>query len=219
MSALAGRTYCITGTSRGLGRAVAEALLMAGADIIALARRERDLISLDNFANAHGRQAMLVPVDLRQPPDFGPLAAAITARGKPLDGLILNAATMGECRPVADTPPAQWQEVMQVNALSQLQLLGTLAPLLRAAPAARVVGILDDHMTGGYFGPYAAAKAALKSGLTAFAAENSQGTLRTEFFAPPPMATQLRAKAFPGEDQTKIVSPQSVSTELLKCLV
>lgn len=211
---LSGKLALITGASRGIGRALAMRLIDAGAHVIALARTEGALIELDDYARSKNSHVTIVPMDLRRTEDFTPLVDAIRQRAGHLDLLILNAAIMGENTRIADFTPRVWHDTMAVNAVSQLRLLGALDPLLRAAPAAQVIGMMDDNMTGAYFGAYAASKAALREGLKTYGAETQQTNVSVKEFSPAPTATALRRAAFPGEN-TEQLANADFTAELL----
>lgn len=218
MTSLSGKLALVTGASRGIGRALAMRLVDAGAHVIALARTEGALIELDDYARGKGGHVTLVPLDLRRTEDFAPLADTIRARAGHLDILVLNAAIMGENTRIADFTPRVWHDTMAVNAVSQLRLLGALDPLLRAAPAAQVIGMMDDEMTGAYFGAYAASKAALREGLKTYAAETQQTHINVKEFMPAPTATKLRHAAFPGENKEQLATPEFTADLLIEKL-
>ncbi len=188
----------ITGASRGIGRALAEKLIDDGVHVIALARTQRALEELDDYAQGKSASCTLVPCDLLKTRDFKPLADQIAARFGKLNALYLNAAMLGELTPLRDYPQKLWHEVMTVNCHAHAYLLAALDPLLRAAPAATVHFTLDNTNTGAYWGAYAVSKAALATLADIYEAENATTTVRVERLIPPPTATVLRRQAFPG---------------------
>ncbi|HCM83172.1 MAG TPA: SDR family NAD(P)-dependent oxidoreductase [Alphaproteobacteria bacterium] len=217
-SSLSGKLALITGASRGIGRALAMRLINAGAHVIALARTQGGLIELDDYARTQNKHVTLVPLDLRRTEDFTPLAETIRTRAGHLDILVLNAAVMGENTRVADFTAKVWHDTMAVNAVSQLRLLGALDGLLRAAPSAQVIGMMDHEMCGAYFGAYAASKSALREGLKSYAAEVQQTNITVKEFAPSPTATALRKAAFPGENAQQLATPDFAAELLIEKL-
>jgi NAD(P)-dependent dehydrogenase (short-subunit alcohol dehydrogenase family) len=82
------QTWFITGSSRGLGRALAEAVLAAGDRVVATARRPD---ALDDLADAHGADVLVVPLDVTDPAAARPALQAGVDRFGRLDVIVNNA--------------------------------------------------------------------------------------------------------------------------------
>src|SRR4051812_33457339 len=106
---LSGLTAVVTGASRGIGRACAIGLARAGAHVIAVARTQGALESLDDeIKTATGEGATLVPLDLRKGDDVDQLGGAIYQRWGKLDILISAAGELGVLTPMGHVEPAMW---------------------------------------------------------------------------------------------------------------
>ncbi len=103
------------------------------------ARTVGGLEEIDDAIRASGREATLVPLDLRQGEMIDQLGAAIYERFGRLDILVGNAAMLGTLSPLAHATPAEFEDVFAVNVTANFRLLRALDPLLRRAEAARVV--------------------------------------------------------------------------------
>ena len=102
---LAGKTVLITGASRGIGQAVAMAAAAAGATTILCARDVPALERIADTIEAAGSPApILAPVNLEAASlaDYGELAELIASRCGCLDGLVFNAAALGELAPLEE---------------------------------------------------------------------------------------------------------------------
>jgi NAD(P)-dependent dehydrogenase (short-subunit alcohol dehydrogenase family) len=200
---LDGRRILITGAGRGLGAAVAEACAAAGGELILLGRTRGSLEAIDDkVRQAGGRAATLVPLDLAQGGEhLDKLGHALFERYGRLDGLVGCAAELGQLTPVSHLAPAELARVMAVNTFANQRLIRTLEPLLRASDAGRAVFVTDRvaRDATAYWGAYAASKAALETLVLAWAKELAPTPIRAVLVDPGPMATRLRAKAFPGE--------------------
>src|SRR5579871_5333585 len=97
---LAGRLALVTGASRGIGAATAEALADAGAHVILVARTPSALEEVEERIHERGGQATIAPLDLTDGENIGKLAGAVAERWEKLDILILNAAMLGSLTPV-----------------------------------------------------------------------------------------------------------------------
>src|ERR687886_1589064 len=92
---LAGRVALVTGASRGIGAATAEALAGAGAHVILVARTSSALEEVEERIHNGGGSATIAPLDLTQGEAIGKLAGAVAERWQKLDVLVLNAAMLG----------------------------------------------------------------------------------------------------------------------------
>src|SRR3954470_17394124 len=159
---LAGRTALVTGGSRGIGAAIAQAFLGAGARGIICARKPDELEATTERLGCEGIRADLSTLDGVQA-----LADAVAERTDRLDVLVNNAgATWGA--PLEEFPEAGWDKVMALNVKAMHYLTTACLPLLRAAASedgpARVINIgsidgLMAPMTENY--AYSASKAAV----------------------------------------------------------
>src|SRR5436190_9387894 len=95
-----GRIALVTGASRGIGAATAEALAVAGAHVILVARTASSLEEVEDRIHQAGGTATIAPLDLTDGESIGKLAAAVAERWKKLDILTLNAAMLGSLTPV-----------------------------------------------------------------------------------------------------------------------
>src|SRR5215207_6750741 len=111
---LTGRRALVTGGSRGIGRAIAEGLARAGADVAVAARRKESLADAVAAIEALGRRAAAVEMDVSRVADCeAGLARATEALGG-LDVLVNNAGTE-EVRPSLDVDEALWDRILDTN--------------------------------------------------------------------------------------------------------
>ncbi len=217
----AGRVALVTGASRGIGAAVAEALGRAGAQVVAVARTVGGLEELDDrIRKAGGPGALLVPHDLRDQDGLDRLGASLYERYGRLDCLVAAAAQLGVLSPCGHIEPKVWNDVLAVNLTANHRLLRSLDPLLRRATAGRVV-VLGDRVaerTPAYWAAYAASKAGLETVALCYAAEVERSEIRCNIWRPGPTRTALRAQAFPGEDPISLPSPEGCTDGILSLL-
>src|SRR5215813_10762486 len=117
-SNLSGKLALVTGASRGIGAATAEALAAAGAHVILVARTASALEEVEQRVHEAGGSATIAPLDLTQGESIGKLAAAIAERWEKLDILVLNAAKLGSLTPVQDIDPKEYSRLLSLNVLS-----------------------------------------------------------------------------------------------------
>ena len=209
---LAGRIALITGASRGIGAAVAERFAREGAHVVLAARTVGGLEEVDDAVRAAGGSATLVPVDLRDSIKIDELAMRLFDRWGWLDILVGNAAEFGVFSPLGHIDPATWGEVMDLNLTANWRLIRAMDPLLRAAPAGRAIFVTSGVARGvfPYWGPYAVSKAGLEMLVKIYAGEITKTRVRANLVDPGIVRTRLRARAFPGEDPSRLPQPETV---------
>lgn len=215
---LQGKIALITGASRGIGAAVAKRFAAEGAHVILTARTVGGLEEADDAVRKLGREATLVPLDLRQMEMIDALGASIYERFGKLDILVGNAALLGTLSPVAHASPAEVEDVFTVNTVANYRLLRACDPLLRRADAGRVVMVTSGAAMApiAYWGAYAASKAALEHLTLTYAAEVKTTPIRVNLLDPGAVRTRMRASAFPGEDPASLPSPETITEWFVK---
>ncbi|MEU8156352.1 2-dehydro-3-deoxy-D-gluconate 5-dehydrogenase KduD [Micromonospora sp. NPDC048986] len=118
---LSGQTAVVTGARRGIGLAMAEALAVAGADIVGVsAQLEAEGSEVERRVRATGRRFTALRADLGDRAAVHRLASDITALG-PVDILVNNGGTIART-PAAEHPDEMWDHVIEVNLSSQFIL-------------------------------------------------------------------------------------------------
>ena len=215
---LSGRLALVTGAGHGIGRAVALALAKSGAHVIASARRQSGLEDLDDEIQDVGGTATLLKLDLKDVDRVDSLGPAIYERWKKLDIVIANAGILGPLSPLNHVPKTDWDDVMAINVTANWHLIRTLDPLLRASDAGRAVFVSSGAAAAkrAYWGPYSVSKAALEALAKTYAHEVENSTVRANIINPGPIRTEMRARAFPGENPASLATPTEVAALFLK---
>ncbi|UNE54840.1 SDR family NAD(P)-dependent oxidoreductase [Bartonella machadoae] len=214
---LFGRVALVTGASRGIGYHLALELAKRGAHIIALARTMSGLTELDNKIRETGAHVTLVPLDLHHMENIDTLSVSIAKRWEKLDIMIANAGILGTLSPVAHTENIVFEDVLQINLISQWRLMKAVEPLLRKSDAGRAILLSSSvaHVARPFWGPYAASKAALEIIARCWAEELKQTPIKINCVDPGATRTAMRAQAMPGEDPQTLPSPQEVATKII----
>lgn len=221
---LAGKTILITGASRGIGQAVATAAAAAGATTLLCAR---DVPALERIADgieaAGGPSPVLAPINLETASlaDYIGLAELIDGRFGCLDGMVFNAAALGELAPLASYDPLTWARVFQVNVHSVFLMLQATLPLVLKAPSASLLFTLAPEGMSGkpHWGAYGASKFALRGLFEMLAAEHiNAARLRINALLLPPMRTRLRQSAYPAENPRELAEPTQIAPHFIELL-
>jgi NAD(P)-dependent dehydrogenase (short-subunit alcohol dehydrogenase family) len=207
------RIALITGASRGIGRAVAEKFAQEGAHVLLLARARKALEEVDDRIRAGGGKATLVPLDLANDKAIDALGPSLHERFGRLDVLVGNAAILGRLSPLTHIPSELWDMSFAVNVTANWRLIRTLDPLLRLSRAGRVIFVTSGvaRSARAYWAPYAVTKAALEALAKTYANEASDSAIKVNVIDPGATATRMRAEAYPGEDPSKLRTPEQVA--------
>ncbi|MFO6447483.1 SDR family NAD(P)-dependent oxidoreductase [Erythrobacter sp. NE805] len=218
---LAGQIALVTGASRGIGAATAKALAAAGAHVILVARKVKALEEVEDAIHAGGGTSTIAPVDLTEPDAITRLANAIAGRWQALDIMVLAAAYLPELTPASQVEPKQFNQALLTNVVATQALIAGFDPLLRRAEAGKIVGLTSSVAAAPrpYWGAYGATKAAFENLLATYAAEVEKlAPLRVAIVDPGATRTEMRARAYPGEDPASLKGPEVVAERLVALL-
>lgn len=210
------RTALITGASRGLGLALAEALAARGWRLIINARGKDALVRAARRLSQETR-VTAVAGDVADAAHRRALLVAARAAGG-VDVVVNNAGILGPSPqpPLVDYPLEVLAEVLRVNTLAPLAVIQALRSALK--PGAIVINISSDAAVEAYagWGGYGASKAALEQLSAVLAEENP--TWRVYTVDPGDMRTEMQQEAFPGEDISDRPLPESSVPGILALL-
>lgn len=200
MSMLEGRTILVTGASKGIGAAIASAMLAAGAQVIAHYGRDRSGAEAAVAAAPH--RARLVSADFADPASIPVFWAEVCANGVP-DVLVNNAAIMRQAGGISDEADLwdeTWDEAWRVNVLSPAQLMRlAVRDWLAAGQSGGIIGIGSWVTTRGTTNPgaiaYAATKAAIAAATKTVARNHAKDGILAYVIAPGVVATQMSVES------------------------
>lgn len=202
----------ITGASRGLGFALAEALSPAW-HVMAVGRTVGALEELDDRIKAKGGTATLAPLDIT---DAGAMAHMCRQVFDRWGGLGLWLHTAVHASPMTPTPQLDakdWEKSRKTNLDAVAVLIPYVAPLLGTSGRA----VFFDDPRGGekFMGHYGATKAAQVALARSWQAETAKTGPRVDIVQPKPMATATRARFFPGEDRATLAPAPDEARRIL----
>jgi NAD(P)-dependent dehydrogenase (short-subunit alcohol dehydrogenase family) len=218
LNAFAGKLALVTGASRGIGAATAEALGAAGAHVILTARTASGLEAVEEKIHAAGGSATIAPLDLVDSDNIAKLAAAVAERWPALDIMVLNAAMLGSLSPVEHLDAKEFAKIFATNVFASQALIAAFDPLLRRSEKAELVGLTSSvgSEPRAFWGAYGASKAAFENLLSTYADETAYaGKLRVHIVDPGATRTRMRQNAFPGEEPSSLKGPESVAAAIL----
>jgi NAD(P)-dependent dehydrogenase (short-subunit alcohol dehydrogenase family) len=221
MKPFEGQLALATGASRGIGAATALALAEAGAHVVLTGRDTKRLEAVEQAIFDKGGHATIAPVDLAEADGIARLAAAISGRWQQLDIMVLSAAVLPQLTSVTDIDQKSFSQALTTNVLATQALLAHFHTLLKASSDARVIGLTSSVGSAprAFWGAYAASKSAFETLLDCYAQETAKvAKIRVAIVDPGATRTEMRARAYPGEDPASVKPPEAVAARLVNLL-
>lgn len=212
------RTALITGASSGIGKATALAFAKAGINL-ALVGRDRDkLTAVGQAAEAVGVTAKTYVIDLSQLDRVAAQIAMIAAESDNLD-ILINNAGMAYTGSIADTPLADWQQVIGLNLTSVFQCVQGILPHLRQQQSGIIVNVssIAGKQVFPNWGIYSVSKFGLMALTQAIAGEERANGIRVTAICPGSVNTPLwdTETVQADFDRSAMLTPEMVAEGIL----
>jgi len=192
-SALEGKVAIVTGASRGIGRAIADAFSRAGAGVVLAARGAEPLEAAVAEIEAGGGRAVAVPTDVTDPAAVDALVEAAVAAFGTVDILVSNAGQAPFMAPAAEMRPDGFDRYFRANFAGAFNGIRSVAPVLLAKRDGCVLNVAS--IAGLIASPglsyYAAAKAAVVNLTRTVSVEWAASGVRVNAIAPGWIATEM----------------------------
>ncbi len=188
MGTLQGKRALVTGASQGIGAAIAEGLVEAGADVcLHYFQSDATPRALAEKAKSKGQRAQVLQADLRQESEATELVNKAAEFLGGLDVLINNAGSLVARRKLEEVDVAFWDEVIRINMTTMMFVTRAAAPALVAAGASSIVNVASlAGRKGGHGGSlvYSSTKGAVITWTRALCAELGPRGVRVNCVAP-----------------------------------
>lgn len=182
----------VTGSSSGIGRALAEGLAGAGATVALAARSEQRLGEVREAIIAAGGQAESFPIDLERQEAPAELTKAVAERFGRID-ILVNCAGMNRRQPAEDVSPEHYDTIMAVNLRSAFFLSQAVQPLMVAQGGGKIISIgsLTVSLALAHVSVYGMSKSALAQMTRTLAVEWAKHNIQVNCLCPGFIATDL----------------------------
>ncbi len=161
---LSGQAAIVTGSTSGIGQALAEALAQAGANLVinglgdpAKIEETRAKIAAD-----HGVQVRYHGADMTKPAEIVDMVQTAQREFGRLDILVPNAGVQ-HVHPIEDFPPQEWDQIIAINLTSAFHAMRAAVPIMKAQKRGRIVSIASAHAL--VASPFKSAYVASKHGI------------------------------------------------------
>ena len=201
---MAGKVALVTGSSRGIGRAIAEAYADAGAKVVVSSRREGACERVAQAIRSRGAEAVAIACNVSDRDAIDALVAGAVERLGPIDVLVGNAAVNPYYGPLRDIEDRAWDKTMGTNVRSNLWLCNRVIPGMaqRGAGAVILVSSIAAFKGDAALGAYAVSKAAEIQLVRSLAVEWGPAGVRVNAIAPGLVKTDF-ARALWEDDARK----------------
>jgi gluconate 5-dehydrogenase len=189
---LTGRTALVTGSSQGIGFALARGLAGAGASLVLNGRDPARLAAAAEALRAEGAGVATCAFDVTDGAGIAAAVARAEDAGGPID-ILVNNAGIHRRAPLLEMTETQWREVLETDLTSAFLVARVLAPRMVARRRGKIINIcsLMSEVGRPTTGNYAAAKGGLKMLTRAMAVEWAQHNLQINGIGPGYIETEL----------------------------
>lgn len=214
-NALNEKVILITGAGDGIGRQAALSYAERGATVILLGKTVAKLEAVyDEIMNADYPQPAIIPLDLKgaTAQNYLDMADTIKEQFGRLDGVLHNASILTVLSPFEQIEEDSFDDIMQVNVKAPFIMTQALLPLLKNTKHSSIVFTSSGVGRQGraFWGGYAISKFACEGMMETLADELSGTNVRVNAINPGATATQMRARAYPGEEAKKLKTPLDI---------
>jgi 3-hydroxybutyrate dehydrogenase len=216
------RVALITGSGRGIGRAIAQLFAREGAAVFLTARTEMELAATAGEISKSGGRAAYATADLSREDDCARVVAAARQQFGRIDILVNNAGHYGPVVPVEEYPLAEFDKVIAVHLRAAFLLSQLVLPEMYARKSGVILNISSLSAKAAYAwgSAYAAAKAGLLGLTRVTAAEAARQGVRVNAICPGPVTETQMSKDLGAVLAKKLgVSPEEQLTGFLNGLL
>ena len=210
---VAGRTALVTGAGNGLGRAIAVALVGAGARVVLCGRRAEALE--ETAALIGGDRVRCAPVDVADPQSVQALAAALADEAVSI--LINNAGIAGPVKPLIEIEAHEWDEVFGINVRGMFLMCKAFLPPMIERRAGDIINLasVSGKRPLALRTPYCASKMAVLGLTTTLGAEVGLSGVRVNSLSPGPVRGPRMDRNFAMTAQRLGVSQADAEAEFV----
>jgi len=199
---LEGKTAIITGGSRGLGKAMTQALSEAGAKVAIISRTESELEKTAAEINSSGGNCTYQALDIMNRADFQAFVDRLYEENGSVD-ILINAAGVNKRHSFLDFPEDDWDQVVNTNLKSVYQVSQVVIPYMQKNNYGKIINIasLTSEIGLPNMAAYVASKGAISQFTKALAVEFAESGINVNAIGPGYFKTELTMPLFKDEEK------------------
>jgi 3-hydroxybutyrate dehydrogenase len=212
------KTAIVTGSTSGIGLAIAEALAADGCNIVvnSFSDTPEDHTIAEQIAKKHKVGAAYIKADMSKPDECRALVAKAAERFGSVD-IVVNNAGIQHVAPVEDFPVGKWDAIIAINLSSAFHTIAAAIPLMKANGGGRIVNIASAH--GLVASPFKSAYVAAKHGIMGLtktvALEVARDRITCNAICPGYVLTPLVEAQIPDQMKTHKMDRETVIREVM----
>jgi NAD(P)-dependent dehydrogenase (short-subunit alcohol dehydrogenase family) len=125
------KTAIVTGSSKGIGKGIVQALAREGCNVVICARHEDELNQTADILRTSDGEVLAVPADLTNDADIKKIVQRTAEKFDGMDILINNAGTAGENGTFEETPIEEWKSLFELNLFAAVELTRKVVPFMK----------------------------------------------------------------------------------------
>ncbi len=205
---LRGKVVMITGASRGLGRALAQAFVRENASLVINSRSEESIRPVAEEAESSSAEVLALAADVSRSADVEKIVDGAIQRFGRIDVLVNNAGLLGPRVPIEEYPEDEWRQVLDANLTAPFLLAKAVIPHMPEGGS--IINVTSGVSIEGRarWGAYSVSKFGVEGLTQILAAELADRGIRANSVDPGGMRTEMRAAAYPDEDPKERITPE-----------
>lgn len=211
---LTGKVALITGASRGIGQAIAEAYAAAGASVVLASRKQNGVDEVAALINSQGGQALAVAAHTGEQTAVDALIQQAAETFGGVDILVNNAATNPHFGPIMTAEESHWDKILDVNVKGYFRVAKACAPLMQQRGGGKIINMasIAGKKPQPGMGIYCVSKAAVLMLTEVLAVELAYANIQVNAIAPGFVKTRF-SQAIWGNEQINSMVMKTIPQE------
>jgi len=202
----------VTGSGRGIGKAIALTYAREGADIVAVAKTKVEIEEVVEEIRSMGRKALAIPTDISQKKQVQAMVQQALDEFGTVD-ILVNNAGVAIHNYLMDIREEDWDLTMAVNLKGVFLCTQAVFPIMMEKHSGHIINISSGAGKRGSprFGSYCASKFGVMGFTEAIAVEGRPHNIKVCVICPGPVTSKMRSDNHPDDDPTKLMMPQDIA--------